>query len=493
VTKKILIIGAGMAGLSAGIHARRNGYEAEIFEMHSLPGGLCTAWDRNGYTFDGCIHWLVGTKPGSQFNRLWREVGALDGVDIINHDIFMSVEDGRGKAVHIYSDLDRLEEHLIEMAPGDAEVIKTITDAGRALSRAEFPLAKPEELYKPWDMPVMLYRMLPYFKIMGQLSRVSISEFLERIKDPYLKKALGLVMPGGYSMISLVSTLASLHSGDAGFPRGGSLKFARSIESKFFELGGRINYKAKVSEILVDDGRAVGLLLEDGSRVSGDIIISAADLYATAYGMLKKKYLTSLIRDSFAELPHYTSVQVSLGIDSDLSGEAETVAVKLEKPLTLGSVENRYLYLTNFSFDRTLAPEGKTSVRAVLYSSYDHWERLAKNRERYREEKLQLAELVTREVERRFSTARGRVETVDVATPYTYYRYTGVYKGAYMAWIVPPEAGRFKIPKELPGLDGFYQAGQWVAPPAGLPGSMLTGRQVIQIICSRDKKSFQTE
>ncbi len=70
MSKKILIIGAGMAGLSAGIHALRNGYDAEIYEMHNLPGGLCTAWDRKGYTFDGCIHWLVGTKPGSQFNRL---------------------------------------------------------------------------------------------------------------------------------------------------------------------------------------------------------------------------------------------------------------------------------------------------------------------------------------------------------------------------------------------------------------------------------------
>ena len=54
--KKVLIIGAGMAGLAAGCYAQMNGYAAEIFELHELPGGLCTSWERKGYTIDGCIH-----------------------------------------------------------------------------------------------------------------------------------------------------------------------------------------------------------------------------------------------------------------------------------------------------------------------------------------------------------------------------------------------------------------------------------------------------
>ncbi|NOY37521.1 MAG: NAD(P)/FAD-dependent oxidoreductase, partial [Chlorobi bacterium] len=54
----VIIIGAGFAGLSAGIYARMNGYRTQIFEMHNLPGGLCTAWKHKGYTIDGCIHWL---------------------------------------------------------------------------------------------------------------------------------------------------------------------------------------------------------------------------------------------------------------------------------------------------------------------------------------------------------------------------------------------------------------------------------------------------
>ncbi len=491
MTKKILIIGAGIAGLSAGIHACRNGYDVEIFEKNSVPGGLCTSWQRKGYTVDGCIHWLVGTRPGSQFNRLWREVCAIDQMDIVNHDIFMNIEGGEGKTLSLYSDLDRLEEHLLELSPDDEGLIRKICDAGRVVAKADFPLEKPSELYKFWDMPLMLLSMMPVLRVMGHLSRVSIKEYLGELKDPFLKEALQTVMPAGYSMISLVSTLASLHSGDAGFPVGGSLNFARSLEKTFLDLGGRVHYRSGVQEIIVEKNRATGLQFENGNRVSGDLVISAADLHSTVYGLLKGKYLTEKIKESFAHLPVYSSAQIALGADCDLSGEAEKIAVKMEQPVTLGHEHNRYIYLTNYAFDPTLAPAGKTLLQATLYSSYEHWKASAGEEESYRRKKEQLAERVIKAAEKRFPAIKGRLEMTDVATPVTYSRYTGVYKGAYMAWIVPPEAGRFRIPKELPGLDDFFQIGQWVEPPAGLPGSMLTGRHVVQILCSRDRKPFR--
>ena len=67
--KKVVIIGAGIAGLTCGIYAQKNGFETEIYEQHTIPGGECTGWDRGGYHFDGCLHWLVGSKPGTQSTR----------------------------------------------------------------------------------------------------------------------------------------------------------------------------------------------------------------------------------------------------------------------------------------------------------------------------------------------------------------------------------------------------------------------------------------
>lgn len=494
MTKKIVVIGAGIAGLSAGVHARRNGYEVEIYEKHSLPGGLCTAWERNGYTFDGCIHWLVGSRSGSQFNKLWSEVCAIERMDFYHRDIFMTVEGEGDHSIKLYTDLDRLKEHLLEKAPEDTAVITKIIEGARALSKAAFPLEKPEELYRFWDMPAMLFKMLPIMKIMGLFSRVSIHEYLEQLQNPFLKEALGAMMPTGYPMISLISTLASLHDRDAGFPAGGSLKFARALEDRFQERGGAVNYRSAVKEIVVEDGRAAGLLLKDGTRVDADMIISSADMHHTLYDMLGGRYLTPLIKDSFRNLPLYSSVQVSLGINADLTGETKNVTMKLAGPIILGGECNRYLYLTNYAFDPALSPPGKSVVTATLYSSFEHWQQsVAKDRDRYRRKKEDLAKEVIAEVENRFPMMQGKVEVVDVATPFTYHRYTGVHRGAYMSWIVPPELGRFKIPMQLPGLEDFYQIGQWISPPAGLPGSMLTGRHVLQIICSKDGKQFIAE
>ena len=68
-----------------------NGYDTQIFEMHSQPGGLCTSWERKDYKFDNCIHWLVGSKDEKAGNELWKELGALSDVKIINHDEFVRI------------------------------------------------------------------------------------------------------------------------------------------------------------------------------------------------------------------------------------------------------------------------------------------------------------------------------------------------------------------------------------------------------------------
>ena len=66
---KINIIGAGISGLSAGSYLQMNGFETQIFEKHSIPGGLCTSWKNGEYTIDGSIHWILGSNKGSGFYK----------------------------------------------------------------------------------------------------------------------------------------------------------------------------------------------------------------------------------------------------------------------------------------------------------------------------------------------------------------------------------------------------------------------------------------
>ncbi|MDT0323779.1 NAD(P)-binding protein, partial [Streptomyces millisiae] len=91
--ESMIIIGAGLGGLSTGCYAKMSGAMTRVFEKHVLPGGCCTGWSRVGYLFYYCIEWLIGTAPGNNAHQVWRELGALDGKTVTNFELFNKVED----------------------------------------------------------------------------------------------------------------------------------------------------------------------------------------------------------------------------------------------------------------------------------------------------------------------------------------------------------------------------------------------------------------
>ena len=115
--KRIIIIGGGVAGLSAGIYSRLNGFDTDIVEMHSITGGQCTAWERKGYRFDYCLHWLVGTSSGL-FREIWEETHVIrEDTQIIDHDIHSVLIGEDGSEFIIYANISRWEEYLILLGP----------------------------------------------------------------------------------------------------------------------------------------------------------------------------------------------------------------------------------------------------------------------------------------------------------------------------------------------------------------------------------------
>lgn len=124
--KKIIIVGGGIAGLTAGIYAKKAGFETEIYEKHSIVGGECTGWDRNGYYIDNCIHWLMGTVEGTQLHEIWKETGALgEDVEIIRAD-HMYTSELNGERITLWDDLERTERELIALSPEDETEIKSL-------------------------------------------------------------------------------------------------------------------------------------------------------------------------------------------------------------------------------------------------------------------------------------------------------------------------------------------------------------------------------
>ena len=160
--KSIIIIGGGIAGLCGGCYAQMNGYKTQIFEMHTIPGGLCTTWKREGYKIDGCIHWLMGSRPGSCLYPMWEEMGAVQGRTIIDHDVFMQIEGEEGKVFTVYTDLDRLEQHMKDIAPEDEKVIEEFIKGARICARYDIPAEKAPELFGLREYLKMIFTMFPF-------------------------------------------------------------------------------------------------------------------------------------------------------------------------------------------------------------------------------------------------------------------------------------------------------------------------------------------
>jgi phytoene dehydrogenase-like protein len=461
MNKKIIIIGAGIAGLSAGCYGQMNGYDTEIIEMQGNPGGLCTAWKRNGYTFDGCIHYLVGTNPQSMLYPFWKELGAFDGKEIIQHDLYMQIEGERGKALTLYSDIDRLEGHMLELSPNDADLVREFTDAIRKLSQGDDG----------------------YLRI----RRIGMAKFAQEFTDPFLQEALSAIKNSDF----FLSTMASFARKDAGWPVGGSLEFARGIEQKYLSLGGHIKYDSRITSIAVENDRAVGVTLADGSTLNADYIISTTDGFATIFRLLQGKYIDDSIKTLYSRAKTSpTSVQVSLGVDYDLSDQPHNILVKTAKPILIGGEEKKYIHFNNYSFDPTMCPPGKSVVTTLISSSYEYWDGQHKNTEKYEAKKKEIADAVITVFEKRYPMARGKIETIDVVTPVTYTHYTDAWKGSYMGWLSTPQYPVRDVPSTLPGLEGFSMAGQWTYPRGGLPTAMMTGRGSIMKLCAEDGRTF---
>ncbi|MFW9824099.1 MAG: phytoene desaturase family protein [Candidatus Thorarchaeota archaeon] len=480
--KKIIIIGAGIAGLSAGVYAQKNGYDATIYELHYLPGGMCTAWQRNGFMFEGCMHFLglVGSSPTHMYYHLWNELGALPKIKIYNYDIYHTYRDASGRTLNIYVDADELEQELLNLSPTDAEQIKALCTAIRRYT--SYIKSANKNPFRFLSKIVGIIRGIPLLKKYGEMS---IGEFASQFKDPLIRYALtNFVIYPDFSCISIFFFLAGMHIKGTGYPEGSSLAFARSIEHTFLELNGKIEYKKKVKQIVVENGQAKGIELDDGTTIEADLIISAADGYNTLYEMLDDKYTTPALRQRYKSQPVFPPfIQVSLGVSRDLSGTPHSVNVQTSEPFEIAGEKRHALWYQNYAFDPTAAPEGKTSLTVLYPSNLSWWEQLGYPSNEYTEEKEKVLKTTISQLERILPGISEQIETSDVATPITMVRYTNNWQGALSFMMTKDIAAEMfmKTQYTLPGLKNFYMIGQWVK-GLGVPVAALSGKEVIQKI-----------
>jgi phytoene dehydrogenase-like protein len=491
--KKVIIIGGGVAGLSAGIYGELNGYTTEILEMHSLPGGQCTAWKRKDYTFDYCIHWLVGSSSGP-FHEIWKETGALDEhTRIWDPETYVTLRMPDGDDFIIYADIDRWEQYLVDLAPRDSKPIARMCNDMRRMSTMHM-FEDPSFRRSVLDYLRFIVKSGPALRLFMKYGKTSLLDYFKKLdfQNDLLKERL-MVIAGSmedFSAVAFLFVLLWFSQKNAGYPIGGSMPFTMRMAEKYRSLGGVFTGKSRVEKIIMNGNRAVGVRLTDGTIKHADYIIGACDLHALMYDMLDGKYVTPRIKKAFAEWPLFKPiVQVSFGINRPIESEFHTYQV-IAPGVTIGSTALVSGYgISNYNHDPVLTPEGKCVMKLLFDSPFELWENL--KGEEYRAEKEKIAADATEKLEMLYPDVKGNIEVVDVATPLTDIRYTGVYRGAYEGFMPASKNMTKTLGCTVKGLDHFYLAGQWLFPGGGLPPSAQSGKWLFQLITKKDRKKFK--
>ena len=390
MSKSIIIIGSGIAGLSAGIYARLNGFNADIYEMNSIAGGLCTSWKRKEFTFDGCLHWLTGSAPGSEYYRFWEEIGAVQGKSIYNYEYYSQSRDAQGNIFTAWADPEKLRDEMIRLAPEDKKFIYDLIRDIRKFIKYGLPVEiKLSNLYPTMRSLMLLYKY-----------RNPIEVLCSGFSNPALKHLFRMAFDWGTMCSSfMLWTLALMAKKEAGYPMGGSMPFITSVEERFRKLGGNIYFHKKVEKIIVENDSAVGIKLNDGKEIRGDIVISAADGHTTIFDWLGGKYTGPKIRKMYETYePFAPLLFISLGITGDYSTEPHSITFELKKPIMVGPDENKFLFIKNYSYDPSMAPPGKTVFTLMLPANYDYWKELKQDREKYTAEKKKIGEAVVQAI-----------------------------------------------------------------------------------------------
>lgn len=470
MSKRVAIIGAGLAGMSAGIHLARKGLQVDVYELAPWPGGMCTSWQRGGYWFDGCVNWMVGLKKGDGFYRLYREVEALEE----NTPLYFCetiTKEMDGVVYRIPMKVEPFRAYLKELAPQDAKEIDRLCDDIKRVAECLVPV-------NIQTVPQFFSAFKGFGGLMaiGKYMSQTLGEYIERFQNPVIRKLILQMMGPEFSAGGIVMMLGTRMGNNAGYPLGGARDIMRRMEATFSEAGGRLHVNSPVEEILVEDGKAAGVRVK-GEVHRADAVIAACDMHTVLNKLLGGKYphpqLDKMLREArlFEPLALVSfGVKKKFGISYEEIWECEIA--------TSPDTAARSFMLRSFDFDPSASPEGKSSVMAVFEAPLAYWKTLREtDKAAYNREKQRMADAVAAEIERRYPGFTQEIEVTDVSTPVTYERLTNVYRASYEGFSPTPGAMKTRIQKTVPNIKNLLLCGQWTIAGGGICTCVQSGKE----------------
>lgn len=440
----VIIIGAGLSGLTAASLLAKRGLKTAVIEHAKTPGGSCGIFKRKGVIFDQGAAMLYGFGEHG-FNAHRFLFNCLEEpFEVVKHDLLYTVH-YQGHKIHFWPDIERFIEELSDAFPGQAPNIRRFyKDMQKCYSHviSETPnYTTPDEMDPKGSLKNVLRHPLSYIRFLSYLNISAEKFLLKYFSDPEILHFFDK-LTSTYCYATLKEAPAILasvmfidnHEGGSFYPAGSTLFLPGKLEKVIEENKGDMYYKHAVTRILFENENACGVLLEDGSKLYGKNIIYSGTVWNLYNKLLKDRPLTKKEQKWAAQIPTYSSVVLYALVNSIvISKNTCPIEMLAANPNAIDESELT-LYILSLD-DRTLCPP-KQHVVIAIGPSFRDWnsmsrsDSLSDSNTLYNQWKKEEQNRILAVLEKRFPGFQANLLHCELATPKTIERYTMKNNGA---------------------------------------------------------------
>jgi len=319
----VVVIGAGLGGLAAAGYLAKEGYSVVVLEHHAVPGGYAHEFKRRGFRFEVALHALDGAGPGGWLHPMFKDLGVLDRVELTRLDPFYTAR-FPDYEITVPADLPSYLERLKQDFPDEAD---GVDDLFAAIPRVAFDMGRytKDRSNGVRATPVEMMERYPDMAMaFSQDWQTFIDRFVTDVRlQPVISALWGYLglPPSKVSAGLFALVLYSYQKSGAWYPKGGSQAISRAIVEGIEAHGGEVRFRNRVTEIEVEDGRAVAVETDRGLRVEAGVVVSnaspSATVEMTGRDHLDDQFLAGVDKDVAA----MSNLIVYLGLDRDLVAE----------------------------------------------------------------------------------------------------------------------------------------------------------------------------
>ena len=483
-----IIIGSGIGGLVTASQLAAKGSQVLVLEKYIIPGGSGGSFKRKGYTFDVGASMIFGFGEKGYTNLLTRALKDVnEKCETIPDPVQLEYHLPNNLNISVDKNYEQFIKKLSARFPKEKEGIKKFYDtcAGVFNCLDSMPLLSIEDpsyllkvFFKSPFSCLGLARWLPVNA--GDVAR-------KFIKDPELLKFIDIecfcwsVMPALKTpMINAGMVFTDRHAGGINYPKGGVGTIAEKFVSGIEKLGGKVRYKANVTEILLKDEKAVGVKLSNGEEIYSNIIVSNSTRWDT-FGLKDNKGLISSKNVPKCEYkwsetykPSPSFVSIHLGVEKKLiTDNFNCHHIIVENWDELESEKGVIFVSIPTLLDSSLAPEGKHIVHAFTPSSMSEWEGLS--RKEYLQKKEKYFSFLVEKISTILPNLEQNIDHKEIGTPKTHKKFLGRYEGSYGPIPSKKLLGLLPMPFNTTKIKNLYCVGDSCFPGQGLNAVAFSG------------------